>query len=356
MLFLSEYRDQADAEYSTDRNFTVTGAQTNEAPVRYTIKRLAERDETLDRIVALVTPKAKETALEHFSAAISADSPATDLTVIDIHDEVTTTDLLRKTLDALLPMTPSDSVIIETTGGLRNAVNALMLFARFLRCSGINIDFSTYADLGAKRVADTHETDDLVELLDATNLFAESANPHPLVKAMKHADIPHKEVFTEAIVKFYDAMLCCKVSSLDEVMKNLRMAFEDVINAEYSAHDATALVFRDLVSEIVRTKLAFIYADEYLKPLVKWCCNNGYLQQAVTVLVEKVLSYYPDHSGEKGKPARYKTEFGKKIGNKKYYEMLNLRHNFNHADAKKIDATAEQIKENVLSVIRQLEK
>jgi hypothetical protein len=143
ILFLSEYRGQTEAEYQTDRGFSVTGEQTNEAPVRYAVKRLAERGDKLARIIALTTPKAASTALEKFRRTVSLASPDTAVTAVEIPDDVTATVLLQKTLEQLLPITPSDSAIIETTGGYRNAVNALTLLSRFLRYSGIQIEFST---------------------------------------------------------------------------------------------------------------------------------------------------------------------------------------------------------------------
>jgi len=39
-----------------------------------------------------------------------------------------------------------DNIIIETTGGYRNVVTALTLYARFLKYRGTNVAFSTFAD------------------------------------------------------------------------------------------------------------------------------------------------------------------------------------------------------------------
>jgi hypothetical protein len=55
ILFLSAYNGQPESEYSTDRGFNVTGAQANEAPIKYAIRRLAEKGEQLSRVIALIT-------------------------------------------------------------------------------------------------------------------------------------------------------------------------------------------------------------------------------------------------------------------------------------------------------------
>ena len=110
ILFLSEYRGYPEAEYTTDQGFTVSGAQTNEAPLRYTVKRLSANGEKITRIIALVTPKARETALEKFKQTVSAVTPGTALAEIKISDNVMAADLLRDTLDVLLPVLPDDRV------------------------------------------------------------------------------------------------------------------------------------------------------------------------------------------------------------------------------------------------------
>jgi hypothetical protein len=102
--------------------------------------------------------------------------PEIPVDAVDIPDSVTVAELLRKTIDAVFPVSEGDRVIIETTGGYRNAITALTLFSRFLRYSGISVEFSTFSDFQSKKVADTRESDDMFDLLDAVNLFATTGN------------------------------------------------------------------------------------------------------------------------------------------------------------------------------------
>jgi hypothetical protein len=265
----------------------------------------------------------------------------TDIDTVPISDTVTTTELLQKTLEKLLPVSPSDSLIIETTGGYRNAVSALTLLSRFLRYSGITVDFSTFSDNFAKRVTDTHEIDDLSNMLDAVNVFAGSGNPKPLIDALRNVkEIPGKTEFVMAIRKFYDTVLCCKISQLDATISELRAAITGIIDAEYEASNAKILVFRDLVSEIVRTKMAFIFEDAYLRPFVLWCCENDYLQQAVTVLWEKMLI-------DPSFPRKYKSD-------KHFDKIRNLRNNFNHADGEEFRDSADNIRDFVRMVVKSI--
>ena len=352
ILFLSVYNNQPEAEYSTDRKFTVTGAQTNEAPVKYAVERLKENDEILGKIIALTTPKARNTALEIFRTGIESCSPITDIIPVDIPDNVTITELLKVTLEELLPLLePPDTVIIETSGGYRNTVNALTLLGRFLHYSGVEIEFSTYSDFQNKRVTDTKETDSLAKLLEAVNVFATSGNPKPLIEEMKSIrKIPEKTAFVKAIQTFYDTLLCCKMSRMDDAVLGLRQAIISLLDAEYNVDSPKLLVFRELVSKIVRTKMAFIYDDAYLDPLIRWCCENDYIQQAVTILVEKILSYM-EFNTTQNRNVRKKTAIGKSIDKDRYDRLVYYRNNINHADGIDVNATAANISKDILDTL-----
>ena len=330
LVFLSLYNDQPEAVYQTYFG-TVTGAQTNEAPVKYAMKRLAERGRKLDRIIALVTQKAEDTAYTIFEKSIKTEDPDIEIKSIKITDDVTVTDLLKATVDALFPLMPDDSIIIETTGGYRNAINALTLFARFLRYSNIKVEFSTYSNIQKKTVSDTRETDELFDLLDAVNLFAVSGNPTGLKKFLKTVrDIPEKTAFTMAIGDFYDTILCCKMKKMDIVIENLRHAIDGIENAEIEAGEPKLLIFRDLVRKTVSSKMAFIREREYLKPLIYWCLENDYMQQAVTIVWEKMMT----------NPA-YKRSF---ISDKHFEKVRLLRNDFNHADGGELKGDFENVK------------
>ncbi|GHV37287.1 hypothetical protein FACS1894187_13630 [Synergistales bacterium] len=339
ILFLSQLSPNAkSAVYTTDCG-DVEGLQTNEAPVRYALKRLEKNRQKLDRIIVLVTPTARNTALAQFTETVKAASPDTEIIPLDISDSVTTVELLGLTIDKLFPVAPEDSVIIETTGGYRNAINALTLFSRFLRHSGVNVLFSTFSDFNTKTVSDTREADELWELLDAVNLFAVTGNPKGISKALKNVKgIPEKTEFVKAMREFYDTILCCKISRLDSAVEKLRGALDGINNATISENDSKLLVFRDLVREIVAVKMAFIHEEHYLKSLVDWLLDNDYIQQAVTVVWEKYKQQ--DGTWPNGKPRHILPNVTKEQSQK----VRTLRNNFNHANGGELNDSADNVK------------
>lgn len=344
ILFLSEYRGQPESEYSTDRDFTVRGAQTNEAPVSYTIQRLAKKGEKLSRIIALVTPKAKASALERFKEVVSAKSPETTIAEVEIPDNVTVTELLRRTLEALLPTKPSDSVVIESTGGYRRAVNAITLLTRFLRYSKVGVLFSTYSDLAVKHVGDTRETDELSALLDAVNVFAVTGNAREIKKLFGQWKLDEKTAFFRAADKFYNSLLVCRAPSIESNILELRDAIESLKNAEYGTEEPKLLIFRELVLTIVEQKMTFLYSESILLDFIKWCSDNWYLQQAVTFLRESLVGANP------------KSSSGSYILTKEDYHVLRvLRNSINHASGKaEYDKSDPCVTEKIVEKVNKL--
>ena len=114
LIFLSQYSNQPEAKYVTKYG-QVTGAQTNEAPVRYALKRLAESGKALDKMIVFLTPKAKDTAYERFEKTVKEECSDIDIVPFQIPDDVTITHLLTEAIGVLSELAPDDKVIIETT-------------------------------------------------------------------------------------------------------------------------------------------------------------------------------------------------------------------------------------------------
>jgi len=318
ILFLSPYgpekRETPYDTYTTDKGFEVMGAQTNEAPVLYVIKRLKNEKEKLDRIIALVTPEAKKHAYKHFKDTIKSVSPATVLKSIEV-DSVDTTNLLEKTLDALSPLNTQDSIIIETTGGFRNAVNALTLLSRFLRYNGVRVIFSTYSDYQAKRVTDTRDTDDLFDLLDAVNVFATTGNARDIKKLLEKWKMDKKMAFFKATDDFYNSLIICNAPRIEGTIKNLKNAIVELENTEYDTENIKMLIFKKLIMNIIKQKMTFLNSTNYMLDFVKWCNDNNYFQQSVTFLRERIIG-----------------ENRERIINRELYNTIKLlRNGINHA-------------------------
>jgi hypothetical protein len=333
ILFLSKYdKKQKEVVYDTDDFGQISGTQTNQAPVIYAIRRLVKEGGKLSRVIALTTELAKETAFDMFRDMVMSVSPGTKITVVDIKDDESATDLLRKTLETLPPIGKSDSVVIETTGGYRTAMTAITLLSRFLRNSDVKVEFSTYSDLNARKVGDTKETDELYELLDAVNVFAATGNARNIKKLFDQWKLPEKKDFFVAANKFYNSLLVCRTNAIESDIKALGDAIKSLRNAKYDVENAKLLIFRELVLTFVEKKMTFLNSASLLADFIKWCGDNWYLQQAVTFLKESLV------------PTNRKASDGQPVLSDEEFNVLRvLRNSINHASG---EANNDSFKEN----------
>ena len=341
LMFLSIYNGQPECEYKSDCG-PMSGAQTNEAPVKYAINRLAKDGNKIARIIAITTEKAKETALDMFTNSINVVSPDTEIIPIYIKDDESATNLLEKTLGELIPLDKDESVVMETTGGFRNAANFLSLVSRFLDLNGTKILFSTYADLYSKQVMDTLESDELHNLIEAVSVFTTTSNPELLIDRVTLRQIPNAQALTNALNDYYEMLLCCKIGQYEEIVKNLQENLNKLLNAEYEAYDVSGLLFRDILRQTLMKKTPFIFEKDItksLKTFVVWCLDNNYIAQAVIILMEKFI-------GEQN------------VGRNDIFDRINsYRNHIAHADWRDMpDVKATYIKEDVIKALEKLKE
>ena len=131
ILFLSEYKESAETRrYRCPVGDDVVGAQTNEAPVSYLLRQYSDVNE----IICIVTERAREKGWEAFQNKIregNADVAVTEVPYEEGSDfaEGALTKIMEKVRDG-------DEVLLETTGGFRNAVMDMLLLSRVLSYVG----------------------------------------------------------------------------------------------------------------------------------------------------------------------------------------------------------------------------
>jgi len=296
ILVLSIYDGKnPQSDYESDCG-TVSGAQTNEAPVKYAIKRLAEDGKKLTRIIAVTTERARKTALEMFTNSINAVSPDTEIIPVDIENNEDATNLLKKTLEKLIPLDEDEAVVMETTGGFRNTTNFLSLVSRFLHLNGTKILFSTYADFHSaqKCVKDTSESDKLHDLIEALNVFTATSNPELLIERVNLSQIPNAQALCNALNDYYEMLLFYKISKYEKTIKQLRDNLNTLLGNNFiNAFDISGLLFRDVLRQTLMKKTPFIFEEHMarsLKMFIEWCLDNNYIAQAVIILMQKFIS------------------------------------------------------------------
>jgi len=177
------------------------------------------------------------------------------------------------------------------------------------------VEFSTYSDVYTGKVAETYEADQLFDMLDAVNVFATTGNTNDITKLLRGEGFPFENDFVSASKEFYHTLLICKTPNIESSIENLAKAINDIKNTEYSAKSPKMIVVKHLVLSVVEQKMTFIDEKYPVLAFIRWCCDNGYIQQAITFLKESVI----------GNNRR------KYIKPSDFYVLTGLRNSINHA-------------------------
>ena len=311
---------------------TFRGRQTNEAPTCYAIAKLHHRGNHLDRIIALKTSKSDyytyKQAIEYYCSTNKITIP--EFCPICTETDESSSDMLKNVLDKLQQ---NEKIILETTGGPRTAVTMLTLLSRFLHEKGSKVEFSTYAeydendDYNRTGTVVVTQTDQLFDLLEATSMFASTGNTKSLKDVCEKLNIPERPQFFTASREFFTAMLVCNTSVIEDKIEAFEKAVETIKNADYSTETVNAVIFKHMLIGIIEKKMTFLGADDKVLELMVWCNENGYLQQAVTILNECIRA-----KGDGKYVGRYQVDKVEKN------VIICLRNSINHATGEAIDA------------------
>lgn len=257
--------------YTCPDGGTVEGAQTNEAPMRY----LLERHPQVSEILCIVTPEA-ETAYEYLGRTLKEDWPELTLRHIP-HQEGE--DFNGAPLSAILSaVRAGDEILLETTGGFRNAVMYLLLLSRVLSYVGVRTVYAVYSNFHQKRIEDISHLIGLFELVGGMQELSSFGSARTLrtYYGQTPAD-PTIGVLLTALEQLSEAITLCRTNQLDGRMKAFNQALE-------AAKDCTDPIMRELIPAF-RGKFG---KKLNTVSLIKWCVESDMLQQALTVYTERI--------------------------------------------------------------------
>jgi|GEM_PF-707351 len=275
VLFLSAVggADVPEQTYLCPDGSTVTGKQTNEAPVRYLMRSHPDVSE----VVCIVTKAAKETAWDAFCSVVRQEDPSVEVTEIPYGEEDDfSSDVLVSVLSRL---GPGDGILLETTGGLRDTVMQLLLLSRVLSYKGIRTVCAVYSNFQKRRVEDVSHLIGLFDLVGGMQELVSFGSVRTLRAYYgKPARTDTVEELLTAMEKLNEAIVLCRANHLDQAMKRFSRALKA---AEGDASDplmqALLPVFREKFGE-----------EMTIPDLIDWCVENDMLQQALTIYTELV--------------------------------------------------------------------
>lgn len=274
ILFLSDLKKGAEEQtYACPDGSKVVGTQTNEAPVKYLLKAYPDVCEVL----CIVTPVAEKSgAFEKLKTAIDK------VTVKDITFDGR--DFAAGPLAEIMSrMKKGDEILLDTTGGLRDAIMQLLLVSRALSFSGIPTVGAVYANYGAKQVVDCSHLIGLFDLVGGMQEMASFGSVKTLRDYYGDAAEPEVKALLDAMEGLQEDITLCRTGNLDRRIG----AFNDAMKGA-----------KDCGDPLVRALLP-AFQDKFGKELtvpglIRWCINSDMLQQALTLYTERIPGYLLD--------------------------------------------------------------
>ena len=272
ILFVSSLpRTLERAAYLCPDGSTVGGAQTNEAPVRYLLSRYPEVSE----ILCIVTPEA-ESAYEYLVHTLNGDHPELILRRIPYQEGE---DFNGAPLAAILGQVQSgDEILLETTGGFRNAVMYLLLLSRVLSYVGVRTVYAVYSNFPQKRIEDVSHLIGLFDLVGGMQELSSFGSARTLrtYYGQTPADPAISGLLT-ALEQLSESITLCRTRQLDGRMKAFNQALEAARNCADPLMRELIPAFRGKFGKKLNTV-----------SLIKWCVESDMLQQALTVYTERI--------------------------------------------------------------------
>lgn len=322
IIFLSDTRGGVEnAEkhiFTSPEGSTLEGRQTNEAPTKYIISLLKNKEETLENIIYIATEKSKKNWLkyfkediENFCKELKVNIPKFQEVMLDL-DNVDINSTLNKIANLVKV---GDKLYLDTTGGTRDISNILVLATRMLQYKGAELSLAVYANINSekKSIEDVTYIYDLLQLINGTNEFTGFANSTTLEKYFIKTN-PSKKIksLLRTMNQFAEAMSLCRMDDAYDIFKDLNnnlLAISEKDFVTESKDKDGGILFYHLLA-IVKEKFNLNINCElsYLN-IIKWCTENNMIQQALTMYVEKIPEYIIKNKG-------YIT-----VSEKEYHEM-----------------------------------
>lgn len=279
ILFLSDLKENArERSYECPDGTQVTGAQTNEAPVKY----LLHAHPGIDEVLCIVTSKARP-AFEVLEEAVRAQMPCVCMTRVPFDEGMDfSSGPLAQIMEA---MKKGDEILLETTGGLRDAVMQLLLVSRALSFSGIPTVGAVYANFGASQIVDCSHLIGLFDLVGGMQELVSFGSVKTLRGYYKGTAEPEVKALLDAMERLQEDITLCRTGKLDQRITAFNAAME-------GAEGCADPLIRALLPAF-RAK----FGKKLTVPgLILWCVNSDMFQQALTIYKERIPDYILERS------------------------------------------------------------
>lgn len=279
ILILSAMKPEAEERcYRCPDGTDVIGKQTNEAPVRYLLQTYPDVAE----IICMITPEAESTALPYFREMVKQAAPNVSIRLVAFHEGQDFSD--GPLCEIVSAVEKNDEILLETTGGFRNAVMDLLLLSRVLSYKGIATTCAVYSNFKTEQVEDVSRLIEMFELVSGMQELTRFGSVRTLrayydMQPTAKQDAKINKLLT-AMEKLTGTITLCRTKQIEQRMENFNAALAEA---------------EDCDDPLIRTLLP-VFQSKFGKKLttpglIKWCVESNMIQQALTIYKERIPAY-----------------------------------------------------------------
>lgn len=357
ILFLSKYKFTTDEyKYSSkydDTENEIKGIQTPDAPTKYFINYLLEKEENnkdesvLDTILCITSEatnnksinkrennKEYKSAFEDYQEMLNKFCEEKCIKPPELiklnfdydfkkNEPIDEADVSRELYESIVKkLDKNDTIYIDYTSGIRDTSLLIILIIRYLEYTGIKCGGMIYSyydndDKEKNKIIDIKSTYDLFELLNGVNEFTSFGKAKALSeyyekisdKEINQKDEAIKKInnLINVMKRFSDVISLCMVQEIDDIMKKLQdgiLEVENVLDPDeiVKKQNQEKSVIFTLENSMFYNLITQIKNKFYIKKgkdityidIIRWCLDNDLIQQALTLYVEKIPQYYLD--------------------------------------------------------------
>ncbi len=294
--------------YSSE-DITVSALQTNEACVKFLLKKLARDNKILDTYMRVQsnTVENDEHTMPYLDGSINDFCRSEGLTVPNNYDFFLREDEKEHRYDRVLSEISSEilkiaggdpevSIYLDMAGGKRDNYIFIQLLTKLLSFYGFDVH-SYYADITEIKGQGTIVNTDLsfrhMKILDAVNEFIRFGSVTSLRECFANSESLVVRMLLKAMEDFSNSLQLCS-TDLAQVILRINQQLDQVEKSV--SYDKDDLFVIGTMLPLIRRKFDIELNDSSRGTLniVKWCLENNLIQQALTIYSEKAVDLIID--------------------------------------------------------------
>lgn len=310
----------------------IVTSYTNEAGIRFLKELLKQKNEKIDKIIAVCSGEVKTkknsffndlTTLEYFEKLIDDCFHEAKIEIVDSKGKADNTEDVINIFPRLTDISMDSKIYLDITGGFRDSVYTLSLISRFIEFKGINIERVIYSMManGKGKILNYTNNFRLTTLMNGMSEFVNFGNAKTISEYFKDSTNQQVTATIQSMNDFNDALSLGKTGELDNILTRLN---DDISATEaISADDLSIMLFKEMIPVIKEKFFPNGTQIDYLS-MIEWCSNNNLIQQALTLCTEKIPRYLfnAGYIAPSSEQVKEDANNKKRSYNDKYVDML----------------------------------